>query len=77
MTFGGELDEFRLVRPLGRGAMGELYVGHDTVLDRAVAIKLIGTANPDRATRDRFLTEARAIACLRIGLQPRLVARPT
>src|SRR5262245_5227456 len=60
----GELDEFRLVRPLGRGGMGEVYLGHDTVLDRAVAIKLIGSRNPDAASRERFLTEARAIARL-------------
>jgi len=60
----GELDEFRLVRPLGRGGMGEVYLGHDTVLDRAVAIKLIGARNPDATSRERFLIEARAIARL-------------
>jgi serine/threonine protein kinase/formylglycine-generating enzyme required for sulfatase activity len=59
----GDLEEFRLVRPLGRGGMGEVYLGHDTVLDRAVAIKVIGAA-PDAARRERFLTEARAIARL-------------
>ena len=59
-----ELDEFRLVRPLGRGGMGEVYLGHDTVLDRAVAIKLIGSRDPDEASRERFLIEARAIARL-------------
>jgi formylglycine-generating enzyme required for sulfatase activity len=59
-----DLDEFRLVRPLGKGGMGLVYLAHDTVLDRAVAIKLIGSADPDAAARDRFLTEARAIARL-------------
>ena len=59
-----ELDEFRLVRPLGRGGMGEVYLGHDTVLDRAVAIKLIGSRTPDATSRERFLIEARAIARL-------------
>src|SRR4051794_32684513 len=63
-AMSGELDEFRLVRPLGRGGMGEVYLGHDTVLDRAVAIKLIGSRNPDAASRERFLIEARAIARL-------------
>jgi serine/threonine protein kinase len=61
---GGDLDEFRLVRPLGRGGMGEVYLGHDTVLDRPVAIKLIGSRNPDAASRERFVIEARAIARL-------------
>src|SRR5579859_5532704 len=60
----GDLDEFRLVRPLGRGGMGEVYLGHDTVLDRAVAIKLIGARNPDAVARERLLIEARAIARL-------------
>jgi eukaryotic-like serine/threonine-protein kinase len=60
----GDLDEFQLVRPLGKGGMGEVYLGHDTVLDRAVAIKLIGASNPDAGSRERFLIEARAIARL-------------
>lgn len=60
----GDLDEFRLVRPLGRGGMGEVYLGHDTILDRAVAIKVIRAAAPDAASRERFLIEARAIARL-------------
>jgi serine/threonine protein kinase/formylglycine-generating enzyme required for sulfatase activity len=64
MSAVGELDEFRLVRPLGKGGMGEVFLGHDTVLDRAVAIKLIGSRNPDASSRERFLTEARAIARL-------------
>lgn len=59
----GELEEFRLVRPLGRGGMGEVYLGYDTVLMRAVAIKLIGSGN-SAVRRERFLTEARAIARL-------------
>jgi eukaryotic-like serine/threonine-protein kinase len=59
-----DLDEFRLVRPLGRGGMGMVYLAHDTVLDRAVAIKLIGHGDPDAASRERFLTEARAAARL-------------
>jgi eukaryotic-like serine/threonine-protein kinase len=64
VTETGELDEFQLIRPLGHGGMGEVYLGHDTVLDRAVAIKLIGSRSPDAASRDRFLIEARAIARL-------------
>lgn len=59
-----DLDEFQLLGPLGRGGMGAVYRGHDTVLDRPVAIKLIGRAAPAAALRDRFLIEARAIARL-------------
>nr|MBP6837087.1 SUMF1/EgtB/PvdO family nonheme iron enzyme [Kofleriaceae bacterium] len=59
-----DLDEFRLVRPLGRGGMGLVYLAHDTVLDRAVAIKMIAAHQPGAASRQRFLIEARAIARL-------------
>lgn len=60
-----DIDEFRLVRVLGQGGMGSVYLGYDTVLERDVAIKLIGrhrAADPD--AHQRFLTEARAIARL-------------
>src|SRR5690349_18652666 len=57
-------DEFRLLRPLGRGAMGQVYLGHDTQLDRPVAIKFLAALDPDPTARERFLIEARAIARL-------------
>src|SRR5438105_10102735 len=57
-------DEFRLLRPLGRGAMGQVYLGHDTLLDRPVAIKFLSALDPDPTARERFLIEARAIARL-------------
>lgn len=60
----GDLDEFRLVRALGHGGMGTVFLGHDTVLDRLVAIKLIRARAADEISRLRFLTEARAIARL-------------
>jgi serine/threonine protein kinase/formylglycine-generating enzyme required for sulfatase activity len=55
-------DEYRLLWPLGRGGMGAVYLGHDTLLDRAVAIKFISAFNPDLMSREQFLTEARAAA---------------
>ncbi|MFO0574161.1 MAG: protein kinase [Polyangia bacterium] len=57
------VDEYRIARLLGRGAMGRVYLGHDTLLDRPVAIKFIA-AEPSRAVRERFLIEARAVARL-------------
>ncbi len=62
-TIPADIEEFRIVRMLGRGGMGAVYLAHDTILDRAVALKLvrIGTTEENRL---RFLTEARALARL-------------
>jgi serine/threonine protein kinase/pimeloyl-ACP methyl ester carboxylesterase/truncated hemoglobin YjbI len=59
-----EIDGFRVVRPLGRGGMGAVYLGHDDVLERPVALKFLAAADPQAPVRDRFLIEARAIARL-------------
>jgi serine/threonine protein kinase/formylglycine-generating enzyme required for sulfatase activity len=56
-------DEFALLAPIGRGAMGQVFLGRDLLLDRPVAIKFV-TAAGSAASRARFLTEARAIARL-------------
>jgi serine/threonine protein kinase len=55
-----EFDEYRLVRLLGRGAMGDVHLAHDRVLDRPVAIKFITAL--DALAHERFLIEARAAA---------------
>src|SRR5689334_11607986 len=55
-------EEYRVLSPLSKGGMGEVFLGHDTLLDRAVAIKFIGAQRPDEKTREQFLTEARAAA---------------
>lgn len=44
--------------------MGEVFLAHDEVLDRDVAVKFISTVDPDVEERKRFLVEARAIARL-------------
>ena len=58
------LDEYRLVRMIGSGAMGEVYLGRDTLLDRAVAVKLISPGRHGSTARRRFQLEARAVARL-------------
>jgi len=59
-----EFDGYRLVRPLGRGGMGQVFLGQDLLLERPVAVKFISAADPDDAHRQRFLQEGRAIARL-------------
>jgi len=58
--------KFQLVRELGRGGMGVVWVAHNQVLDVHVAMKIIDLArapNPKRLA-DRVLQEARASARL-------------
>ena len=62
---GYQLANFRLERLLGRGGMGLVYYGWDTILERAVAIKLIDSRDQRRtAYAQQFVQEAKAIAKL-------------
>jgi serine/threonine protein kinase len=54
-------DEYEIIRPLGGGAVGRVYLAHDTLLDRPVAIKFL-VAAVDAEVLGRFLVEARAAA---------------
>ena len=57
---GAEIGEFRLVRPIARGGMGEVWEAEQVPLERKVALKLI---LPERVSRDAqalFAREARA-----------------
>jgi eukaryotic-like serine/threonine-protein kinase len=60
------LDRYELGELLGRGGMGEVYVGHDRVLGRQVAIKMVagGGAASDGELAQRLLGEARAAASI-------------
>lgn len=56
-----ELDEYRLVEFIGGGVAGQVYLAHDRLLDRPVAIKF-NTESIEAFQRERVLQEARAIA---------------
>jgi serine/threonine protein kinase len=58
----GRIGKYEILRVLGRGAMGIVYLAHDTVLERDVALKLMAQAADDPATTDRFTREAKAVA---------------
>ena len=55
-------DEYRIIRPLGRGGMGRVFLAHDAILDRPVAVKFLSDFSGDATLRSRFLVEARAAA---------------
>jgi predicted Ser/Thr protein kinase len=57
---------YRIVRCLGRGAMGDVYLAEDTQLDRQVALKIPRfTDDQDGELIERFYREARAAATVR------------
>ncbi len=64
-------DGFELKSLIGQGGMGRVYLAYEELLDRPVAIKFILAENLRPDARERFLTEARAVA--RLG-HPNIVA---
>ena len=57
-------DRYRVIEPLGVGAMGSVYRGERLKLGRVVAIKVLNEAVPNEASRRRFEREAMAMAKL-------------
>ena len=66
------LGHYRVDALIGRGGMGEVYRGHDTTLDRAVALKVLAASVVGNAdSLARFIQEARTASALN---HPHLVA---
>jgi len=62
---GAQLGHYRIVRLLGHGGMGQVYLARDLKLERDVAIKVLPTSSGDPDdTRQRLLREAKAAAAL-------------
>src|SRR5260370_35021720 len=59
----GRIGRYEIIRPLGKGAMGIVYLAHDTVLERDVALKvMVSQIADDPELKQRFEREARAVA---------------
>src|SRR5215204_2368207 len=58
-------NRYRLVRPLGSGGMADVFLAHDSILDRDVALKVMSTryASDDEFV-ERFKREAQSAAAL-------------
>lgn len=57
-------ERYRLEREIGRGGMGVVFLGWDTLLQREVAVKLLSQDSLGSGGAERFLNEARAVARL-------------
>jgi len=60
----GSIDQYQLLRELGVGGMGVVWLARDTVLDRQVAIKVLKSGTRDPSSTKRLLREAMSAAKL-------------
>lgn len=62
---GQEIGDYRILRRLGKGGMGEVYLAQDTRLERPVALKFLSPEFVgDNWARRQLFREARAVAAL-------------
>src|ERR1051326_5895910 len=62
---GAKLGRYEILSKLGAGGMGEVYLAHDTTLDRKVALKVLPeNVAADRNRMQRFVQEAKAASAL-------------
>ena len=74
---GQRLAHYRIVRQIGEGGMGAVFLAEDTKLDRRVALKVLPpemASDPDRL--ERFQREAKAVAALNHPLLGRVPPFP-
>jgi hypothetical protein len=51
--------QYRIIRLLGRGGMGAVYLARDLSLDREVAVKVVKTSSDSHDVHERFRREAK------------------
>jgi len=62
---GQMVSHFQILKKLGSGGMGVVYQGHDTRLDRLVALKFLpAPLSANEEVKRRFIQEAKAVSSL-------------
>src|SRR6266478_9818658 len=66
LAAGTKLGRYEIRAKIGEGGMGEVFLAHDTQLDRTVALKILSSEIArDQQRLSRFLQEARAASKLK------------
>ena len=65
LTANSNISHYRIISKIGKGGMGEVYLAHDTKLDRRVALKVLpAVLISNRERLNRLEQEARAASAL-------------
>jgi len=65
MLIGGTFSHYRILRKIGQGGRGEVFLAEDMILDRKVALKFLASTTEQRPdVRARFLMEAKCAASI-------------
>jgi hypothetical protein len=61
---GQRFGPYEIIRPIGKGGMGQVYEAEETDSGRRIALKLLSRGLGDEEERERFLSEGRLAASL-------------